>query len=58
VALSRMQRATLLLRYLEGFSLREIATLLDSTPGAVGVHLYRARARLRTLLEEPDDADT
>jgi RNA polymerase sigma-70 factor (ECF subfamily) len=54
-ALSPAQRAAVVLHYYTDRSVREVAALLGSTPAAVGVHLYRARRRLRTLLEDRDD---
>lgn len=38
------------LRYLEGYTNRQIATLLDSTESSIGVTLHRARERVRELL--------
>lgn len=38
------------LRYLEGYDNREIARLLDMTPGAVAVSLHRSRGRLQKEL--------
>ena len=49
------QRGAVVLRYYAGYSIKETAAILDSTPAAVGVHLTRGRRRLRTLLEERDD---
>jgi RNA polymerase sigma-70 factor (ECF subfamily) len=54
-ALSPAQRAAIVLHYYADRSVREVADLMGSTPAAVGVHLHRARRRLRALLEEPDD---
>jgi RNA polymerase sigma factor (sigma-70 family) len=51
--LSDRQRATIVLHY-AGYPLDEIAALLGTRRGTVGVHLYRARLRLRRLLEEHD----
>ena len=39
------------LRYLEGFSYREIATEMDVTVNQVGVILHRSRRRLREILD-------
>ena len=44
------QRDAVLLHYIEGLSCEEIAETLGSTPGAVRVRLYRARAELRRRL--------
>jgi RNA polymerase sigma-70 factor (ECF subfamily) len=54
-ALSPAQRAAVVLHYYADRPVREVATLLGSTPAAVGVHLHRARRRLRALLEDRDD---
>ncbi len=54
-ALSRLsprQRASVILHYFGGYGLREIAGMLGSSTAAIGVHLHRARARLRDLLED------
>ena len=50
------QRASVVLADYAGWSHREIAKALGSTASAVGVHVYRARRRLRDLLEDSDDA--
>lgn len=44
-------RQAVYLRYYEGYSVKEIATLTDETPGTVRKHLSRAYARLRPLLK-------
>src|SRR6266852_118275 len=44
------QRDAVLLHYVEGLSCEEIATALDSTPGAVKARLHRARVELRRRL--------
>jgi RNA polymerase sigma-70 factor (ECF subfamily) len=53
-ALSPMQRAATVLHYFAGYSLAETATILGSTRSAVGVHLFRARNRLREELGDDD----
>jgi RNA polymerase sigma factor (sigma-70 family) len=53
--LSPKQRAAAVLHFRDGFTQSEIADLIGSTTSAVGVHLYRARARLRQLLGDDDD---
>ena len=53
-ALNRLtphQRSSVILHDYAGYSRREIAALLGSTASAVGVHLFRARRRLREDLE-------
>jgi RNA polymerase sigma-70 factor (ECF subfamily) len=52
--LSERQRAAVILHYYAGYSLDEIAAILGTRKGTIGVHLHRARARLRELLEEED----
>jgi RNA polymerase sigma factor (sigma-70 family) len=53
--LSTRQRAALVLRHYAGYSNRETAAIIGSTPAAVAVHLQRGRRRLGELLEERDD---
>jgi RNA polymerase sigma factor (sigma-70 family) len=48
------QRASVVLADYAGWSHREIAAALGSTVSAVGVHVHRARRRLRELLEDHD----
>ena len=43
------------LHYLEGFSVREIATVLECSDGTVKTHLHRARQTLAKQLQENDD---
>jgi RNA polymerase sigma factor (sigma-70 family) len=52
--LSPKQRAAIVLHYHAGYSLKEVADIIGSTPAAVGVHLHRGRKRLRELLEDQD----
>jgi RNA polymerase sigma-70 factor, ECF subfamily len=57
-ALARLplkQRASVVLADYAGWPHREIAKALDSSVSAVGVHVHRARRRLRDLLENGDD---
>ena len=56
-ALSRLspkQRAAAILHFRDGYTAPEIADIIGSTTSAVGVHLYRARKRLRELLGDDD----
>ena len=53
--LSMHQRSSVILHDYAGYSRREIAQILGSTASAVGVHLFRARNRLRDRLEVRDD---
>ncbi len=48
------QRASIILHYQCGYSLKEVAEIIGSTPSAVGVHLHRGRKRLRVLLGDED----
>jgi len=48
--LSSNQRAATLLHYFAGYSLAETATILGSSRSTVGVHLFRARNKLRDEL--------
>jgi RNA polymerase sigma-70 factor (ECF subfamily) len=52
--LSPKQRASVVLHYHAGYSLKEVASIVGSTPSAVGVHIYRGRKRLRELLGGED----
>jgi RNA polymerase sigma factor (sigma-70 family) len=52
--LSAKQRGAIILHYYAGYSVRETATILGSTSSAVKVHLYRARRRLRQMVEGID----
>jgi RNA polymerase sigma factor (sigma-70 family) len=50
--LSPRDRELLAFRYGAGMSTKQIAPLVESTPGAVDVAVHRARERLRVSLEE------
>jgi len=52
--LSPKQRASVILHYRDGYTLAEVADIIGSTTSAVGVHLNRARKRLRDLMGDPD----
>jgi RNA polymerase sigma-70 factor (ECF subfamily) len=52
--LSPKQRGAIVLHHYAGYSNKETARILGTTAAAVGVHLERARRRLRTLLEDTD----
>ena len=47
--LSVEDRVTLILAYQMGFSVDEIASIIESTPGAVHMRMCRARASLRPI---------
>jgi RNA polymerase sigma factor (sigma-70 family) len=55
-SLSPKQRAAVILHHYAGYSTKEVAAIIGSTAAAVGVHLQRARNRLRDQLKETDDA--
>ena len=52
--LPAQQRAVLVLRYMEGLGIREIAETLGVGPGTVKTHLVRAVRRVRSAWAEPD----
>lgn len=49
------EREVLLLSYFEGLEHRDIAALLDISPGAVKARIHRARGKLRGMLTQEDD---
>ncbi|MCZ7567825.1 MAG: RNA polymerase sigma factor [Ardenticatenaceae bacterium] len=49
--LDPLHRAVLILYYLQGFSIAEVATILECPEGTVKRRLHTARKRLRALLE-------
>ena len=52
--LSPKQRAAAVLHFYDGYTKAETASLIGSTASAVGVHLFRARQKLRDLLGDDD----
>jgi len=48
------QRAAITLHYYAGYSHREVASIIGSTTSAVGVHVHRAKAKLRRELGDDD----
>jgi RNA polymerase sigma-70 factor (ECF subfamily) len=48
--LSARQRSAVILHYYADYSLKEVASILGSSPATVAVHLHRGRKRLRELL--------
>jgi RNA polymerase sigma-70 factor, ECF subfamily len=48
------QRAAIVLHHYAGYSTREVAEMIGSTPGAVRVYLSVARRRLRSDLLDPE----
>jgi RNA polymerase sigma-70 factor (ECF subfamily) len=53
--LTPKQRAALVLHHYAGYSNREAAAIIGSTAAAVGVHLERARRRMREVLGDDDE---
>lgn len=51
-ALEEKQRMCILLHHIEGYSVREVATMLKMSEGAVKQRLLRGRKRLKELLAE------
>lgn len=49
------EQQVVMLRFIEGFELREIASLLGKKEGTIRVILHRALVRLRRLLEKEND---
>ena len=54
--LSAEHRSTFLLHYVQGFSVSEVAAILDIAEGTAKSRLYSARQRLRELLSETEEA--
>ena len=54
MALPANYRAAVHLHYYEGYSIREIAGFLRTSPSAVSMRLHRARNLLRSSLKEDD----
>jgi len=52
--LSASQRAAVVLHYLEGRPVTEIAGIMRCSESTVKVHLYRARSRLAEILDEEE----
>ena len=52
--LSPKQRAAAVLHFRDGYTFAEVADLIGSTTSAVGVHLNRARKRLRDMMGDTD----
>jgi RNA polymerase sigma-70 factor (ECF subfamily) len=56
-ARSPRDRAPLVLYYLEGYSVRDLAPLLRLPQGTVKCRLHRARKKLKTVFEEEGNGD-
>ena len=54
MALDEALRLPLLLSYMEGYRVREVARILRIPEGTVKSRIARAKRRLRELLEEED----
>lgn len=50
--LNERERSAILLHYMQGYSVKEIAELTESSTDAVKQHLSRGRQHLRTLITE------
>jgi RNA polymerase sigma-70 factor (ECF subfamily) len=56
--LPRQEAAAFCLRYFEDLSYQEIAEALNTTPGAAGNALFKARAHLEHALLEPSEENS
>ena len=52
--LDRDKRTVIVLYYIEGYSIKEIAEILDVTAATIGTRLARARAKLAQYLKEEE----
>jgi RNA polymerase sigma-70 factor, ECF subfamily len=52
--LSPKQRASIVLHFHAGYSLKEVAEIIGSTGPAVAVHIHRGRKRLQAILGDDD----
>jgi RNA polymerase sigma-70 factor, ECF subfamily len=50
------QRSSVILKDVLGYSLREVAEIMEATVPAVKANLHRGRERLRELVQRPEDA--
>ena len=50
--LTEKERSAILLYYMQGYAVNEIAGITGSTPDAVRQQLTRARSHLKTLLKQ------
>lgn len=48
--LTPMERTSVTLYYIEGYTIKEVAEIIGVSPEAVKQHIYRGRQHLRTLL--------
>jgi RNA polymerase sigma factor (sigma-70 family) len=55
LTLSARQRTCVVLHYYAGYQLNEIAAMLGTSKSAIGVHLFRARTKLRRELGDEDE---
>ena len=55
LALPQALRLPVILHYMEGYSLQEIANMLRLPLGTVGTRLHRARRRLRSCLTDDEE---
>ena len=54
MALEKKYRVVIVLHYCEGYTIREMAALLQLPPGTVGTRLNRGREKLKAYLTEAD----
>ncbi|MBI3648090.1 MAG: sigma-70 family RNA polymerase sigma factor [Actinobacteria bacterium] len=52
--LSPKQRASVVLHHYAGYSLKEVAAIIGSTPAAVAVHFHRGRAHIKEAMSDED----
>ena len=53
-ALPQKLRSSVVLHYMEGYGVKDVAQILHTTKGAVCSRLHEARKRMRQFLEEED----
>lgn len=51
-SLPRFDRSVIYLYYYEGYSIKEIAKITGKSANSINIRLFRAREKLKTLLEE------
>ncbi len=56
--LPQAEREAILMIYRDGYSQRETAVKLNTTPNAIKVRAHRGRKRLKTILQNHDEFDT
>ena len=56
-SLPSLQRSMMLLKDYEGYSYAEIANILSITEGQVKINLFRARKKMKDLLQTPQNTN-